>query len=209
MEGHTLEPDAQQLKTLNQNIASLENSLRIPNPTPEDRKNINNQYNQVLDGYKQQYQNLQANIPADNVVGQRVLDQWKSQVEQNLSQWMTKANVQQYDEAYKNRLQQDWNNMANKPVPSSSLHRAEPNEKEAVAQNKPDKPASTPTGAPHTFGPMMAAGIAAGTSASTSASVSTSATSSINETEDLGQKKKNAGPVTWPPKPEIPGSTKQ
>lgn len=201
-----LEPNWEQFQTLNQNILNLENGMRNPNPDPSNQKDLNNQYNQVVNGFRQQYKTVQDNIPANNPGGQGVLDQWKLQIEQNLTQWFATGIVQKQDEANQNKLAKEWDAIVNPkptetlrptPTPTSTPTPATAAPTAAAiavdAKNKAEQPASKPLHVLEQTATSLASAAVellspAGTSAAPSA-----------ETEPEERVKKSS-PFEWPPK---------
>lgn len=195
MQGMALEPNPEQMQKMNQDIASLEKTMR-ENP---NSANVNPQLNQVLSGVHQQYQNIQTNMPANNAAGQQMLNNSGNQMEQNVTQWLMTGQVARYNETFKNQLQQDWNaamNPAAAPKPSPSAAQVP-----APAGPQTAAPNASSAGQPHPqFFSMQ--GIASA-HIPTTPSPASGAPSTPEEAE---QKAKASGsPLSWPPKPNIPG----
>lgn len=134
----------EQVKTFNQNILGLELSMRNfaqnPKPSPDEHNAFNNQYNQVLSGFRQQYQHMQANIPQNNVAAQQALDLWRTQVEQNLTQWLSSGNVQRYDETFKNNLGKELDSITRMATPVPDI--SEKKTKDLSLTSEGEKPQS-------------------------------------------------------------------
>ncbi len=130
MPGMDLRPTPGQVNKLNQDVASLEQTMRNSSPNdPNNPQNSLNQFNQVLNDVQQQYQMVQAavlrsdptsgptnataNAPTNNPTGQQLLFQWGTHAEQNLTQLLTTGNVQTYDDKFKKTLGNEWNALAN------------------------------------------------------------------------------------------------
>lgn len=94
------------LEELKKNVFDLEQGMR--NPGPNTEADSNNQFDLILAAFQQQYQRLQAAIPANNVQAQEMLQQWATQAAQCLTQWFATGNVQKPDVSFKDALDKSW-----------------------------------------------------------------------------------------------------
>lgn len=123
--GIDLKSPSEDIPSLNDpNASSFEKQL---NDDPNRLIEPNDPFNLAFTNLQQNYQTMQAAIPPANTAAQHVLQQWATQVGQNLTQWAVTGQVQPLDANFKNALenvpqpQQNRTSTPNNPIKNNAF----------------------------------------------------------------------------------------